>query len=372
MKKITILIPNGLVKGGTTRIIYDLLWFLYKSFDISLVMLEGDGFAYDTPKSVKIIKSKSIELENKYFRTINMFFSILKISKNIDDSDPSTVISFLPRANIVNVIIAKVFKKKYKAIIVEQNFNKIHYNSSFAGRCFLKILHLTYPLADLVVANAIALKEELIYSFGINRNYIKAIYSPFDFLKISNMSGEKVKHKWFDSSIPIIIHVGRLIKQKNQNLLLEAFNLVRKSNQARLIIIGDGILEEELKNKTFILGLNKYVDFLGWKDNIFKYIAKSTVFVLSSDFEGLPSVLVQAMRCGCPVVSTDCPSGPREILRDGKYGLLSDVGDEITLSQNIIDVLNDKKLQIELSKNGIERSKDFSIDNVGKEFLEIL
>ena len=335
-------------------------------------MLEGSGFAYDVPKSVKIIKSKNLRLENKYFRTIYMFFRIFKISKNIDNSSPNTVISFLPRANIVNVILAKFFKKKYKAVIVEQNFNKIHYSSSFVGKFFLKILHLTYPRADLVVANAKALKEELVDSFGINRKYIKAIYSPFDFLKICNMSVEKVKHKWFDDSIPIIINVGRLIKQKNQNLLLEAFNLVRKSTPARLIIIGDGNLEKELKNKTFILGLNKYVDFLGWRDNIFKYISKSTVFVLSSDFEGLPSVLIQAMRCGCPVVSTDCPSGPREILSDGKYGLLSDVGNEITLSQNIIDVLNDKTLQIELSKNGIERSKDFSIDNIGKEFLEIL
>ena len=120
MKKITILIPNGLVKGGTTRIIYDLLWFLYKSFDISLVMLEGDGFAYDTPKSVKIIKSKSIKLENKYFRTINMFFSILKISKNIDNSSPNTVMAFSTKANIVNVILAKFLKKKYKTVIVSK------------------------------------------------------------------------------------------------------------------------------------------------------------------------------------------------------------------------------------------------------------
>ena len=136
------------------------------------------------------------------------------------------------------------------------------------------------------------------------------------------MASEPVDHPWFASGLPVILAVGRLDAQKNHGLLLRAFSLLPLDLNARLLIVGEGPCREALTAEIRALGLESTVQLLGEDVNPFRFMARANCFVLSSNHEGLPGVLIEAMACGVPVVSTDCPTGPREPLEDGRWGLL--------------------------------------------------
>jgi glycosyltransferase involved in cell wall biosynthesis len=173
---------------------------------------------------------------------------------------------------------------------------------------------------------------------------------------------------WFKSqAIPVILSAGRLVKEKDYETLIRAFAMVRKKRPARLAILGEGAERNSLLELTERLGIKEDVALLGFKTNPYVYMARATVFVLSSTVEGLPNVIVEAMAVGTPIVSTDCKSGPREILDDGKYGILVPVGDADALAKAIekqLDEPTDKELLL-------KRSEDFSLEKVIDQFLEI-
>jgi glycosyltransferase involved in cell wall biosynthesis len=147
---------------------------------------------------------------------------------------------------------------------------------------------------------------------------------------------ELVSHEWFDSaSGPVIVAAGRLAHWKGFADLIRAMKLLPKARKARLMILGDGPLRNELEALIVELDLSKVVSLLGYVENPLKYFARANVFVLSSHVEGLPNVLVEAMMCGCTPLSTDCPTGPREVLRGGKYGYLVPVCDPVAMAAGI-------------------------------------
>jgi len=161
----------------------------------------------------------------------------------------------------------------------------------------------------------------------------------YNIIKDSNAmrrAGEKLDNEWFvDKTCPIIIGAGTMTKRKGFNDLIEAFSIVRANRPCRLLILGDGYLRDDLSSLVARLGLNDCVKMPGNVDNPLKYFAKSDVFVLSSYAEGLPNALVEAMMCGCTPVSTDCPTGPRELLQDGKYGYLVPMRDPVAMAAAI-------------------------------------
>ncbi|MGE0681501.1 MAG: glycosyltransferase [Candidatus Binatia bacterium] len=176
-------------------------------------------------------------------------------------------------------------------------------------------------------------------------------------------------HPWFTpSSPPVILSVGRLAKQKDFPTLLRAFARVRATRRARLMILGEGRKRKHLECLIKTLGIADDVALPGFVLNPFPYMARAAVFVLSSAWEGLPGALVEAMACGCPVVSTNCPSGPAEILDEGTYGPLVPVGDETALARAILTVLGSSITTEKLRA----RAFQFSIDRVADRYLEIL
>lgn len=372
--KIIILITNAEVKGGTTRIISELVWNLHEAFDISVLTLEGQESVYPYPDNVRILRAKNFLAQSKsrLLRTIGVFLVTPQIARIIKNESPMVVMSFLPRPNLSNIFVKKFFFADYKCIITEQNYSSIQFKHNLAGRIFMRLLQKFYPMADLVIANARDLAEDLKQTFNVPESKLKVIYSPFDLEKIESLSQQFPEHPWFSEKIPVLLHAARLIEQKNQLLLLKAFSIVNREIPCRLIILGDGPLEKLLKVESNTLGVGENVAFLGWQDNIFKYMHHATAFILSSNYEGLPSVLVQAMACGCPVISTDCPSGPREILENGNCGILVPVGDVATLSRSICDVLMDSNLRESLSLLGQERARFFDIKKIRLEYLNIL
>ena len=146
---------------------------------------------------------------------------------------------------------------------------------------------------------------------------------------------EPLDEPWYDSDIPIIVAAGRLAPWKGFSDLIYAMKELNKTMEARLIILGGGSLKKELELLIKELNLEKIVKLTGYVENTLKYFKRANVFVLSSHVEGLPNVLVEAMMCGCTPVSTDCPTGPREVLKDGEYGYLTPVGDITSMANGI-------------------------------------
>ena len=170
----------------------------------------------------------------------------------------------------------------------------------------------------------------------------------------------------------MILAAGRLHVSKDFPTLLRAFSLVRKEIPSRLVILGEGEKRKELEDLAQELGIRKDHDLPGFVENPYKYMKHATVFVLSSQWEGFGNVLVEAMACGCPVISTDCPSGPREILRDGEYGVLVPPKDSEKLAQGILRVLENQDLRRELSEKGKKRALDFTVDRAVEEYVKLV
>jgi glycosyltransferase involved in cell wall biosynthesis len=226
-----------------------------------------------------------------------------------------------------------------------------------------------YPWADAIVAISQGVAEDLSSLTGLPLERIQVIYNPVVTPKLLEKATEKIAHPWFaPGEPPIILGVGRLTKQKDFPTLIRAFALVRQRYPARLMILGKG--EERLSLETLVqrLGLEEEVFFCGFVQNPYSYMAQASVFVLSSAWEGFGNVLVEAMAVGTPVVSTDCKSGPAEILAKGKYGELVAVGDEKGLARAIARTLK----QPQNSERLKARSSKFSVEAIADQYLQVL
>jgi glycosyltransferase involved in cell wall biosynthesis len=171
-------------------------------------------------------------------------------------------------------------------------------------------------------------------------------------------------------AIPTIITVGRLVYQKDHDTLLRAFALARSRLDASLVLVGQGPLQDELTTLARELGISDRVIFAGWQQNPFAWMANADLFVLSSRFEGFGNVVIEAMACGLPVVSTDCPSGPSEILANGDAGILVPVGDVHAMADAMCAVLQDGKLRKQLADKSQRRAPEFDISVIGPRHLE--
>ena len=229
------------------------------------------------------------------------------------------------------------------------------------------LMKIFYPRADGVVAVSKGVADDLAVVIGLPRERITVIYNPVVTPELLQKAQEPIDHPWFHpGEPPVILGVGRLTKQKDFPTLIQAFALVRKERPARLIILGEGEDRYELEELIRKLGIASDVDMPGFVDNPYKYMAYSTVFVLSSAWEGLPTVLIEAMACGCPVVSTNCHSGPAEILENGKYGKLVAVGDAAGLAEAMVGTLDAPE-----SLNVVRRAQDFGVEQAVAGYLEI-
>lgn len=176
----------------------------------------------------------------------------------------------------------------------------------------------------------------------------------------------------WENNLPLIVSIGRLVHQKGFDVLIRAFKAVRKSYHSKLLIIGDGKKRAELSQLVESLNLKEDVSFLEFQHNPFKYMKRADVFCLASRYEGFGNVIIEAMTLGIPVVVTDCPSGPAEIVDKGKYGILVPPDDHDAFAEALLKVLTDNELRENLSWLSIERAKDFDIDTSLKQWEDII
>ncbi|MDX2230097.1 MAG: glycosyltransferase [Leptolyngbyaceae cyanobacterium bins.349] len=207
-----------------------------------------------------------------------------------------------------------------------------------------------YPWADGIVAVSNGVAKDLAQTASLPLERIQTIYNPVITPEILASAKEPVDHSWLNTQdVPVILGVGKLEAQKDFPNLIRAFAKVRQVKPARLMILGWGPDRPQLETLVQELGLQDDVDLPGYVQNPYAYMARSAVFVLSSAWEGLPTVLIEAMALGTPVVSTDCESGPDEILAGGKYGYLTPVGDSAALANAILQVLSGRSKPVEQS-----------------------
>jgi len=339
----------------------------------------------------------NVKGSNSFLKKIfNTFIRIRKVKKIKRQKEIDTTISFLPNPNLVNILS----KRKEKVIISVRNFMSKSLSSS---KLFIykKVIKHLYNKAHLIVAVSEAIKLDLIKNFGVNEDKIIVIHNFYDIKNIREDSIKKLslkKQNIFKQ--PTIITSGRLSNQKGQWHLIRAFSKVKeKIPNAQLVILGKGDLKSKLIDITYKLKLENSIHFLGFQSNPFKYIAEADIFVLPSLYEGFPNALCEAMACGLPVISTDCQSGPREILEPcidievptikktvyGSYGILVPVfselryltteeltKEEIFMEEAIIELLENEDKMYKYKLKSIERIDHFNISNVIENWINII
>jgi glycosyltransferase involved in cell wall biosynthesis len=203
-----------------------------------------------------------------------------------------------------------------------------------------RLIRRFYPWADGVVSVAQGTADDLVRTAGLRPAHIEVVHNPIVTPELRAMADEPLDHPWFrPGQPPVVLAVGRFTPQKDFGTLIRASSRVLLAGGARLLILGDGPERAHLEALVSTLRLEGSVDLPGWVANPYPYMVRAGAFVLSSRWEGLPSVLIEALFCGAPVVATDCLSGPSEILEGGRYGLLVPVGDEDALAEGIAAAL---------------------------------
>ena len=312
------------------------------------------------------------QIELKAGRTLEAIPELKKYIKKERKKYRLTFISCQNYANLAAIFSWPKNRNGIKLIVSERlHPEEFKYNGKTKkGKIITTLMALYYKKADEIVANSQETADDLTKLTG---KTAKCIYNPTLSDNYESMGNVKVDKDWFVThDIPIIISVGRLALPKGFDTLIRAFNIVEKKMKARLVILGEGDKREELEGLIEELGLQDKVWLPGYIKNPYAYVKKADVFVLSSLFEGLPNVLIEALAMGIPCVSTKCKSGPKEILLNGKGGHLVDVGDAEKMAEAIIESLVNKEETIEMLQNAMGMLYRFTPEEVGKQYLEVI
>jgi glycosyltransferase involved in cell wall biosynthesis len=359
-KKISIILPN-LNPGGAERIaLYLANDWVRLGYIVEMVLMEKKGeFISLLNPEVLIIDLKSIRIRN----TVKSLKDYFKVSK------PDVIfVGMWPLTSAS--ILAWIFSRKIGSIyLIDHNQLSISIVkelnlSSFILKFFLKI---TYPLATGIMAVSNGVKSDLCQLGGFSEHKVKVIYNPASTGIPSSTSVNEIEKKriWGENFQFNILSVGGLHPQKNHIMLIKAFSKISRKLNAKLIILGEGKLRVELEALIKELNLEDCVDLPGFIKNPYPWYLTADLFVLSSNWEGLPTVLIESLECGLPIISTDCPSGPDEILENGRYGKLVPMNDVDALSKAIeysFSEEHDKALLI-------KRANDFTIENISHQYL---
>lgn len=331
--KLAIFLPS-LAGGGAERAMLNLAHgFAERSMKVDLVLARAQGpYLSQVNDSVRIVDLKA-------FRVLA---SLPNLMRYLRDERPSALISALDYANVVALWARRLVDVPMQVLVNEQNTISRSATSSARRRQRLvpHLVRMFYPWADHIVGNSHGVADDLSQVTRLPQDRIKILYNPVITTELREKAQERPDHPWFRAGEPpVILAVGRLTKQKDFPTLIRAFAQVHPARSARLLILGEGPDRSELERLVSDLGLKDHVGLPGFVSNPYAYMSRAALYVLSSRWEGLPTVLIEALFCGPSIIATDCPSGPREILESGKHGSLVPVGDVTALANAISEGL---------------------------------
>ena len=369
LQKIAFFLPK-LTYGGAERVVIDIANSLAKrGYLIDIVLAKGGNTYIDEiSPSINIINLKCKS-------TILSFFPL---SRYIKKSSPDGIISALSHANCVVLLAKKITNNNTKIVVSERNISYRHTRNKIGLKRIVLdwLIKSLYPEAKCIVTVSEGVRKSIIRTYKFREDQVKCILNPIDFKKINKLKSESflnndIKNELKSKNKKIILSVGSLTVQKNYSLLIKSFKIVCEKINCKLIILGEGPERSNLNELCRNLKLDsKSISLPGFIANPFPYMKVSDLYVLSSLWEGLPNVLIQALACNCKIISTDCDAGPREILEDGKWGRLVKVNDINSLAKAMIEELS--KQNQKHSNSRIGRLNRFNIDKVTNQYLEAL
>lgn len=297
---------------------------------------------------------------------------IASFARYLDQAKPDAVLSAKTHTNLVAIWAREMSSARPRLVVSEHTHlsREIETSPKWRWRYIAPVLGALYPKADAVVSVSDGVGDNIAAEAGLQRDSITTIYNPVDRPELHALASKPVDHPWLAGSddVPVVLGVGRLVEQKSFRVLLDAFAWLRARREARLLILGEGDQRRDLEARARELGVESDVDLPGFVANPFAVMARASVFVLSSAWEGLGNVLIEALACGCPVVSSDCPSGPSEVLEGGRFGRLVPIGDAMALGAAIEATLDDPPEPALLR----QRARAFASDVIVERYRRIL
>ena len=330
--KVALFLPN-LAGGGAERVFALLANELAaRGIDTEMVLARAEG-----PHLAAVAATvRVVDLDVSGTR-----YSLVPLARYLRRRRPDVLVAALGHANVV-AVLARTLARVRTAVVITHHLNLQPSGPSFQPRWWELLRARFYPWADAIVAVSRDMADELAARIGVPRSRIDVILNPVITPELTVKADAPLDHPWFaNGQPPVVLGIGRLVQQKDFPTLLRSFMLLRRERPARLLILGEGEERAGLEALARELGLADDFAMPGFVENPYAYMRRAAVFVLSSLYEGLPTVLIEALALGTPVVSTDCMSGPREILEDGRLGRLVPVGDFETLAAAIIATLGE-------------------------------
>ena len=358
--RVAIFLPS-LRGGGAERVmLYLARGFAEKGYDVDLVLVKREGpYLSQVPENVNVVN----------LNAGRVLTSLPALVRYLHRAQPAALLSALDHSNIVALWARRLARVRTRVVVSVHTTLSIGVkHSNGRGRLIPYIARWCYSWADGVVAVSRGGAADLSNTIGLPRERIRVIYNPVVVPELFERAREPVEHPWFcDDEPPVVLSVGRLNAAKDYPTLLRAFSLVIRVRPVRLVILGEGGERARLEAMVRNLGLEDVVSLPGFAKNPYAYMSKAAVFVLSSAWEGFGNVLVEAMAVGIPVVSTDCPNGPAEILENGRWGQLVPVGDVDALAAAMAVALDDST-----PPDVARRALAFRADQAVSEYLSTL
>lgn len=362
MKRVAFFMPT-LGGGGAERVTIALARGMAdRGYQVSLVVAVAAGsLAHEVPENVALVD----------LQAGRVVAAIWPLARWLRAHRPDALVATQGHANIAAFIARRLAGVKGRLLVREvstPSMNLRHLRGA-RGWGWRWLLRYVYRRADVVVAVSQGVGDDLQAYLGCPLPNLRVIYNPVLTPAVYEKARESLDHPWFQEGVgvPVVLAVGRLTKAKNYPLLLRAFAQLRERCAARLLILGEGEERSALEQLVHELGLGEFVAMPGFDANPFRYMARSALYVMSSDWEGLPGSLIQALALCGNAVSTDCPSGPREILENGQFGSLVEVRDSYGLTMRIYEALNGNGLKGRCDL--MLHLKNFEFDDVIEKYL---
>jgi N-acetylgalactosamine-N,N'-diacetylbacillosaminyl-diphospho-undecaprenol 4-alpha-N-acetylgalactosaminyltransferase len=373
---------NALEVAGTEKVIAQIINSFYKEFDIHLVLL-NNTIEFELPVNditIKTIDNSNLKKRKSAKDVLKIPLNAFRLKKYLIQNNIPICFSALNRSNYINCFL-RMLKWKGTILISERSHTSSAYNpDTLAGKTGRFLVRNLYPFANVIVPNSTGIQHDLTKNFNLTNEFI-VINNPVNITQQQKDMKEAVEDFAFESFT--FSHVARLEKGKNHDLLLTAVNKI-KSRNFKVLIIGQGPQQENLKAQAHKMGISDKIVFLGYRQNVVKYVARCQCHLLTSDAEGFPNAVLEALACNTPVISTDCPTGPRELLSDKflqnhqckgvekvDYGLLIPVNDADALAKAMLMMMDDEPLRQHYAIAGIKRARDFNLHIIMKQYANL-